>query len=184
MQIQCGQCRQLLEVPDGSAGQRTFCPRCGTSLEIPQSVQPAVSSPPEEPFSATVADHGDSPAPSSPTPTFTSSSPAPPPDASSPNPYAAPSAFTGTRKHGVSTPNGPAVAAFCLGLGSVGTLLCCCLTPIPVLLGLPAVIAGIFGMIASRKPGGVGGGFALAGIVLGTLATVVSAALFLMVMFS
>ena len=189
MQIQCGQCRQLLEVPDGSGGQRTFCPHCGASLEIPDVAELGEPSSPassswNKAFSETVvvgSDASPSPSPSSPAP---SPSPPPPPDASSPNPYAAPSAFPGTRRYGAATPNGTAVAAFCLGLGSVGSLLCCCFTPIPAFLGIPAVITGTFGMIASRKPGGVGGGFALAGMVLGILATVISATLFLMAMFS
>ena len=188
MQIQCGQCRQVLEVPEGSEGQRTFCPRCGTTLEIPGPATPAETShadsfPSENAFSETVVVKSDSSTSSSPPPPLTSSS-LHPADASSANPYAAPSAFEGARRYQTPPPNPLAVVAFCLGLGSVGALVCCCVTPIPAFLGVPAVIVGAVGMIASRKPSSTGGGFALAGIVLGALATFLSAALFLFTMLS
>ena len=189
MQIQCGQCGQLLEVPEGSEGQRTFCPRCGVSLEIPDPAKPAEPSPSdsfpsENGFSETVIVGSDSPA--SPPPPQPSAGPSPPapPDSLAGNPYAAPSTFPGHPGYRASAPNVPAIIAFCLGLGSVGALMCCCVTPIPAFLGVPAMITGTFGMIASRKPGGVGGGFALTGIIFGILATLVSTTLFLFAMLS
>jgi hypothetical protein len=59
MTLICPQCRQSLTVPDGSAGQKTNCPTCGTPVDVPMAPGPEIpppvarvvaAVPPDQPF--------------------------------------------------------------------------------------------------------------------------------------
>jgi phage FluMu protein Com len=51
IEFRCGQCNQLLRVPDNSAGKNARCPKCQALMQVPSS-SPA---PLPGPFAASVA---------------------------------------------------------------------------------------------------------------------------------
>src|SRR5262245_10140857 len=138
-------CGQTLQAQDEYAGQLTRCPACGVELAIPR------------PAGAIQPALGVVP-PAAPAP--------PPPAAYAPGlPYRP--RDDRPRGRPPQETSGKAIASMVLGILSL------CL---PVVLAIPAVIFGLLGLRDVRREGGrlTGGGFAIAGLVLSAVSTVLA----------
>lgn len=172
IQFRCEHCGHAIEAPETSAGQRSFCPKCGGALTIPllteRSVEPTSSEPPvpgveapqyppplgnvEAPqYRVPGGEASESPFDSRPTGA-----------AASLDPYQTP----------LTEPGAPFATSSAGSSNSMAVL-----ALVFAMLSIAAIVMGIIGLQNSKKPGGSGRGLAITAIVIAAIAFVLYTAL-------
>ncbi len=151
IEFRCHHCQALLRVKDDTAGLITRCPRCDTTLTVPEAGQAPREPPAEE------------------TPPHEAQAPAEPQWTVQPagevNPYQTPQSHEAAWRPGPVRPtsqeDATATLSFVLGICSVLAMFCCGMLGLPLSIG--GLVTGIMGLKSKQR------GLAIAGIALSSV---------------